>query len=110
MSTLKTDITYEDHKKGIFEKFWIVAEPETPLNFIGKASHFDPVNRNEERTYHGYSVPKYFESYAEARACAKFWNEKIPDKYYPGKLCPRHGLLCSFKPYLVQVCLAGRAK
>lgn len=107
MSRSKTIIRDEDNDKNIFQKLWIVGEPsDRVMNYIGEAAAFNPINRNEERTSYLYDAPKYFGTYAEARACAKFWNEKIPWKYDPSKKVARHGMNCAFKPHLVKVTLA----
>jgi len=107
MSKSKTIILDEDNNKGIFQKLWIVGEPgRRVMNYIGETLAFDPMHRNEERTSYLYDSPKYFGTYAEARACAKFWNEKIDDPYHPNMKLQRHGMRCNFKPHLVKVTLA----
>lgn len=103
----KTALLIKDENNGVFEKLWIVGEPSARvLNYIGESATFDPTHRNEERTSRCYSSPKYFGTYAEARACAKFWNEKIDDPYHPNMKLQRHGMRCNFKPHLVKVTLA----
>ena len=107
MSRPKTIILDEDNDKGIFQKLWIVGEPsDHVMNYIGESLTFNPTHRNEERTSYLYDAPKYFSTYAEARACAKFWNEKIDDPYHPNMKLQRHGMRCNFKPHLVKVTLA----
>lgn len=108
MSKSKTIILDEDNNKGIFQKLWIVGDRSgrRVMNYIGETLAFDPMHRNEERTSYLCDSPKYFGTYAEARACAKFWNEKIPWKYDPSKKVARHGMNCAFKPILVKVTLA----
>lgn len=107
MSRPKTIIRDEDNDKNVFQKLWIVGEPSRHvMNYIGESATFDPTRRNEERTSYLSGPPKYFSTYAEARACAKFWNEKDDDPYHPKQKLQRHGMNCTFRPYLVKVTLA----
>lgn len=107
----KAEISYDDYESGIVQKMWIVGQPLTPypnadicLNYVAVAD--DPENHNEKVDCNLRIPPKYFTDFASARACAKFWNEKVPWKYDETQLVRRHEMLCAFKPHLVKVVMA----
>lgn len=107
----KTLVNINEHNRGILQKLWIVGQPledypegKVCLNYIGVSN--DPKNHNEKRTCGCYSSPKYFTNFAEARSCAKFWNEKIPWEFDETRRAYRHGMNCAFKPHLVKITIA----
>lgn len=104
-SRAKTALTCKDLDNYVFQKFWVVGEDDPNCsNFIGETD--DPANHNECCTDRLMSAPKYFTSFAEARKCAAFWNERVPWEYNPAERVPRHGMNCAFKPRLVKVVFA----
>lgn len=102
----KTQLSIVDHDNGIVQKLWIVGrEPEANVDmyYIGHGN--DPEKHNEELRCAVDAPPKYFTDFAEARNCAKFWNETVfwP---YSKQYGPRHGFARAFKPHLVKVVMA----
>lgn len=97
----KTTIFNEDWENHVVQKMYIVGEPGRCLNYIGRAK--DVANHNQRCSSTCYGPPIYFSTYAEARACAKFWNKKVPWEYDQSELVRRHGMNCAFVPHLVKV-------
>lgn len=84
---------YEHYNQGILEKRWIVADNGRCLHYVGVCK--DPANRNEGLYNYGLGTPKYFDTYAAARDCAKFWNEKV--------ICRYDEMTYRFVPHLVKI-------